>query len=306
MEKPILEITSLTKTFGEKGKIFTAVSDVSFAVGKGETVGFLGRNGAGKTTTINMILTLITPTSGTINIFGKELHKSREEILGKVNIAASYLYVPWRLTVWEFLYMYALLYSVPTPKKKVDQLVEQFNLSAIANKKGVMLSSGERSRAVLAKAFVNSPELVLLDEPTASLDPDVAVQIRKLLMDLQKRYGTTMLITSHNMAEVEEICERVIVINHGKIIAQDTPVGLARSIKRARIKMMMIDGMKRTELLCKEMKYPFSKKNRFIEITIQESAVSSFLAQLAQKNIEYDEISIDKPTLEDYFLSIEE
>lgn len=298
MNVPVLEVKNLTKKFGK----FTAVDNISFSMEEGEIVGFLGPNGAGKTTTINMLLNLISPTEGNIYVFGNDLTKKRTQILKQVNFSSSYINLPWRLTVWENLYTFALLYEVANPKQKIEELLEVFNISHYRNKQAGFLSSGQKTRAILAKAFINNPRLVLLDEPTASLDPDIAAKVRGYLKKIQREQKTTMLFTSHNMAEVEEVCDRVIFINHGKIVAEDTPEGLAARIRNSKIQLMITDGMKRTMNYCRKWNYAYEQEGRFIKITIPEDAIAEFLITLAGEGISYQEISIDKPTLEDFFI----
>ncbi|MEK7521918.1 MAG: ABC transporter ATP-binding protein [Patescibacteria group bacterium] len=220
--KPIIQVKNLTKRFGN----FTAVDKISFQVFPGEIVGFLGPNGAGKTTTIQMLLDLVTPTSGTIRLFGKDLKKHREEVLNRVNFSSAYVAMPYNLKVGENLATFGRLYGVPNLKQKIRDLAEFFNIEDMLSRMTGSLSSGQATRMNLAKALINDPELLLLDEPTASLDPDVADKTRKLLLQIQKERGVTILYTSHNMSEIEEICNRVIFINYGKI----TDTGTTREL----------------------------------------------------------------------------
>lgn len=302
MDNTVLEVKNLVKKFKTKTGEFNAVADISFSVKEGEIVGLLGPNGAGKTTTINILLGLISPTKGEIRIFNKDLTKDKGEILQQMNFSSAYISLPWRLTVSENLYTYALLYDVKNPKERITQCLEIFKVTNLKNKTIEELSSGQKTRVMLAKAFINSPRLVLLDEPTASLDPDVAVEVRDFLKKIRQEQKVTMLFTSHNMAEVEEVCDRVIFINHGKIIAQDTPVGLASRITQAKVCLMITDGMKRTIKYCENNSFQHSQDGRYITITIKEQNIASFLTTLAGEGITYQEISINKPTLEDYFI----
>lgn len=216
---PILEVQNLIKKFGA----VTAVDDVSFALEEGKITGLLGPNGAGKTTTIQMLLDLVTPTAGNIRIFGKELHKNREEILGKMNFSSPYVAMPNNLTVRENLLTFARLYGVRDIKPKIKELSDFFNIEDLLPKMTSALSTGQMTRLNLTKALLNDPRILLLDEPTASLDPDISDRTRKLLKQIQKERGVTILYTSHNMAEVEELCERVIFMNKGKIVNDGTP-----------------------------------------------------------------------------------
>lgn len=220
----LLKVSGLTKTYGT----FTAVKNISFQVQEGEILGLLGPNGAGKTTTIQMILGLIIPTSGTVKIFGKDMPKDRHEILQQVNFSSAYVSLPTNLKVWENLYTFARLYEVPDYKEKVKELVDFFDITPFFDKLYGSLSSGQATRVNLAKSLLNSPKLLFLDEPTSSLDPDIADRIRKYLKQVQKEQNVTIVYTTHNMSEVEELCDRAIFINEGKIITEGTPKDLIK------------------------------------------------------------------------------
>lgn len=214
----VVEIKNLSKEF--KGKY--AVKDLSFDVKKGEILGLLGANGAGKTTTIHMLLNLITPTSGSIRIFGQDFAQSRIEILSRMNFASAYQFLPYNLKVIENLRVFAEIYSVDYAKEKIAELLDLFELSHLKNNSTGMLSSGEQTRLNLCKALLNKPDLLLLDEPTASLDPDQADKVRKIILDLQRRSGMSVINTSHNMIDVHELCDRILFMQTGTVIAQGT------------------------------------------------------------------------------------
>jgi ABC-2 type transport system ATP-binding protein len=296
----ILEVTDLIKSF----KKFTAVNKISFTVSEGEILGFLGPNGAGKTTTIQMLLGVLTPTSGTINYFNKSLMTHREEILEQVNFSTTYTNLPWSLSVWENLTFISYLYKISNRKEKVNEIIKLFKLQEIAKKTMSQLSAGQLTRVNLAKSFINKPRVLLLDEPTASLDPDIAQYIRNLILEERERSQMTILWTSHNMAEVEEVCDRVIFINKGEIIANDTPLQLAKSIQTAHIELLIRDGMKRLLEYCTKSKLIHRLEHRTIIVDVKEKEIAEFLRVLMEKGIIYDEISIQKPTLEDYFLQV--
>ncbi len=298
MTQTIVDVRNLTKTFGA----FSAVNGISFSIREGEIVGLLGPNGAGKTTTLAMMLGIITPTSGTIRMFDMDFAKHREDILTQINYSSAYVRAPWRLTAWEHLYVFALMYEVPDAKKKVEEMLETFQLTDIRNMLAGDLSSGNVARLNLAKAFINQPKLALLDEPTSSLDPDIADRVRQFIKSSRKEYQTTMLLTSHNMAEIEELCDRVIFMNHGSIIAEDTPEGLTKKLKSTKVHLMMKDGQKRTIAYCTTHKLPVSANDRFVIIEVKEHDVAKLLTELSDIGAEYTEISIEKPTLNDYFI----
>ena len=222
----LVEVENLSKTFGE----FRAVDNVSFAIERGEIMGMLGPNGAGKTTTIHMILGLITPSSGRIGIFGKSMATHRGEILAQINFTSPYVAFPFRLTVLENLMVFARIYNLKKPRERIDELLQRFGITKLRDKAIARLSSGENTRVGLCKAFMNDPQLLLLDEPTAYLDPEIAWQVKNALLDAQREKGTTILYTSHNMDEVERMCKRIIFLHHGKVIAAGTPIEITQAI----------------------------------------------------------------------------
>lgn len=298
--RSIIKVDNLTKKFGS----FTAVDNISFKVAEGEIVGLLGPNGAGKTTTTHMLLGVIEPTNGGIEIFGRKMPDKRSEILEKANFSASYTKFPWHLTIYESLYVFALLYGVKNPRQKIDSLLKLFDVYDLKQKTGGYLSSGQTTRIQLCKSLINSPRLLFLDEPTASLDPEIALETRKYLKKIQAEEKVTVFLTSHNMAEVEELCDRVIFLSQGKILAEDTPEGLANKIKKCKVSFMIIDGQKRTLALSKKRKWQATAEGRYVTIVLDEKDITQLLRSLVEKGIEYKEISIEKPTLEDYFLEV--
>jgi len=200
-----------------------AVDGVSFSVRKGEILGLLGPNGAGKTTTIHLLLGLVIPDSGDIRIFGMDLEGSRKEILQRVNFSSAYVQLPPNLTVWENLNVFAKLYGIRKPGKRIGKLLDFFDIAGTAGAKTGTLSTGQLTRLNLAKALVNEPEVLFLDEPTASLDPDIAYKVRERLRKIRQEMGTTMIYTSHNMFEIEAMCSRILFLSHGKILLEGTP-----------------------------------------------------------------------------------
>lgn len=218
MSSPVLEARNLTKKFGN----FTAVNGISFALNPGEILGILGPNGAGKTTTMHMLLGLITPTSGTISMFGMDLETHREAILQQVNFSSTYMSMPQSLTVEENLWVVARLYGMPDVQRKIDDIVKKLEMGEFRHKVTRKLSSGQMTRLTLAKAFLTEPKILFLDEPTASLDPDIAHKIRALLKDERQASGLSVLYTSHNMREMEEMSDRIIFLQKGNLVAEGT------------------------------------------------------------------------------------
>ena len=224
----IIEVTNLVKVFGET----RAVDGLSFCVEEGTITGLLGPNGAGKTTTIQMLLDLITPTSGGIRILGMEYRTDREAILSRLNFSSPYVSLPGNLTVYENLLTFGRLYGVQNLKSAIDVLADFFEIREFLKKLTYHLSTGQLTRLNLTKALLNSPKLLLLDEPTASLDPDIADRTRSLLKRIQTERGVTILYTSHNMEEVEELCDQVIFIQHGRLKDEGTPAELIKKYGR--------------------------------------------------------------------------
>jgi ABC-2 type transport system ATP-binding protein len=287
------------------GQPFVAVDSISFSLHEGEILGLLGPNGAGKSTTISMLLGVLTPTAGSIFYGDKDFHKHRSEILQYVTFASTYIKMPWRLTVMENLTVYGLMYGLSKNEfmGRAEKFLQFFGVWNQRHKTMNQLSAGQVTRVMLAKAFIPHPKIVLLDEPTASLDPDAAHEVRQFVLEQQKEYGTSIIYTSHNMDEVAEVCNRVVLLRHGKIIAVDTPESLAASVSVAHMRLQVKDGLKRTERFAQEKGLETTIDGREIEIALDEHHIATFLQQLASENIEYTQITIAKPTLEDYFLS---
>ena len=214
MGKPVIEINNLTKQFNNT----LAVKNISFKVGKGKIIGLLGPNGCGKTTTIGMMLGLIKPSSGSVIISGQNIEYNRTRLLEKMNFISPYVELPKKLTVEENLKVYGRLYGVKNLIDKISYLMEKLNLTNFKSRKTGELSSGQKNRVSLAKALINDPEILLLDEPTASIDTDVGDYIRGFIEDYASKEGATILLASHNMHEVERLCHEVLMMKDGKII----------------------------------------------------------------------------------------
>ncbi len=215
---PILEVEGLTKQF----RSVRAVDDVSFTVAAGETVGILGPNGIGKTTTIHMILGLVTPTAGSVRILGRGPHTDRGA-LQAVGFSATYVSLPQTLTVRENLTVFAHLYEVRNARSRIDHLLARLGVEPLRDRPTRHLSSGQATIAHIAKSLLHSPRLLLLDEPTASLDPDAADRARRQILEIAREEGMTLLITSHNMREVGEMCDHILFVRGGRLVAQGTP-----------------------------------------------------------------------------------
>jgi ABC-2 type transport system ATP-binding protein len=237
MPEPAVTVDQLVKTYGAT----RAVEGISFALAAGSVTGLLGGNGAGKTTTIAMILGLVTPTSGTINVLGAEMPRQRYQVLHTVNFESPYMDMPHRLTVRQNLKVFGRLYAVEALADRIGSLARELDLVEFLDRPVGKLSAGQKTRVALAKALINSPDLLLLDEPTASLDPDTADWVRERLERFRKQRGATVLLASHNMAEVERLCERVIIMKRGHVEDDDTPQRLLIRYGRETLEEVFLD-----------------------------------------------------------------
>ncbi len=217
--EPAIVVEDLTKAYGTQ----RAVDNVSFTLPKRATIGLLGGNGAGKTTTISMIMGLTIPTSGRVTVLGHDMARERHKVLRRMNFQSPYVAMPARLTVRENLEVFGRLYGVRDLKKRIGALAEEFGLGEVLKRETGLLSAGQKTRVSIAKALLNEPEVLLLDEPTASLDPDRASWVRGLLMAYQERTGAAILMSSHNMEEVVEMCDWVVILSFGRVAEFGTP-----------------------------------------------------------------------------------
>ncbi len=236
-EPSVIDVEDLRKYYGP----VCAVDGISFSVVRGATCALLGGNGAGKTTTIAMLLGLLLPTSGRIHILGEEVPRHRQRVLPRMNFSSPYLDLPQRLTVAENLTVYARLYGVRHVRDRLATLGRTLDIDAFFQRPYGSLSAGQKTRVALAKALLNAPEILLLDEPTASLDPDTADRMRSILTDYQRRSGATLLLASHNMSEVERLCDQVIMLRAGRIVATGAPRELIRRYGRKDMEEVFLD-----------------------------------------------------------------
>jgi ABC-2 type transport system ATP-binding protein len=232
----ILSVTDLRKSYGTT----VAVDGISFSVAPREIVGLLGPNGAGKTTTINMLLGVLAPSAGVIQIDGHDLATERRQALTRTNFAAVYAPLPGNLTVAQNLRIFGMLYGVANLARRIDELLEQFELGRFRDTKCGVLSSGEQTRVCLAKAMLNTPMLLLLDEPTASLDPSTALDVRTKIRRSTASGVGGVLWTSHNMYEVEEVCDRVLFLSHGRVLLEGNPRTLPSEHGKATLEELFI------------------------------------------------------------------
>jgi len=310
-----LRVVNLTKKFSvgkwhwkkAKREQMLAVDHVSFELKKGELLGILGPNGAGKTTTIAMLLGTLTPTSGSIFYFDKDFSCHRARLFSKISFASGYMKLPSRLTVWENLDIIGRLYGMPwrERRKKIDEMLDVFGIQEIKNRYTGPLSAGQMARLMLAKALLPDPEIILLDEPTAPLDPEMAHDVRHVLLQEKKRRGVSFLFTSHNMDEVTYLCDRVLVFKNGRIVADDTPRLLAASVKSARLLLTIAAGLDSAVKYLAQEQFSYDvTDHKLLSIEVDEAMIAPLLITLAQMQVIYLHLQIEKPTLQDYFIQL--
>ena len=232
-----ISVRSVSKTFGP----VVAVDDISFEIAAGSTTALLGGNGAGKTTTLSMLLGLLVPTSGAITVLGEDMIRHRYRVLPRLNFSSPYVDLPHRLTVRQNLTVYGHLYGVAHLKARIAELTEELELGEFLDRAAGKLSAGQKTRVALAKALLNTPALLLLDEPTASLDPDTADWVRGYFQAYRDRVGATIVLASHNMTEVERMCDHVLIMKQGRIVDQGSPAALIERFGRVTLEDVFLD-----------------------------------------------------------------
>lgn len=302
MNQPVLVVDRLTKDYGG----YRAVDAISFSIERGQVLGLLGANGAGKSTTIQMLLGITTSTAGTISYFGQEFTpRHRQHCLQRINFTSAYNTLQGRISVLENLIVFAGLYNVRRPRRKIDSLLEYFDIGRLANQRYYDLSAGERTRVNIAKALLNDPELILMDEPTASLDPDIADKTLSLIEELKRDRNLSILFTSHNMSEVERICEKVVFLERGKILRQGTPNSLTAELSDVDVVVQF--GAERASVenvvFNTGWDYEFVGESR-LRIRTSNSQTASVIAELHRAGLELSDVEVDKPTLERVFLDV--
>lgn len=301
MRPVILNVENLTKKYDD----YLAVDHISFAIKEGEIMGLLGQNGAGKSTTIQMLLGLTTADAGKIEYFGKNFFEHREECLSRINFASAYTELQSRLTVYQNLRVFAGLYDVKDAQSRIKELLQLLEIEPYASTLFWKLSSGQKTRVILAKALLNRPKMLLMDEPTASLDPDIINKMIALIKELQAKENLAILYTSHNMEEITRLCDRVAFLAKGKIVALDTPIGLTKKIGFLTLELAFEGDHKKVAAFCRKHNYDHNFVNKsLVEIQVEESAVPKVLFGLKEKDIWITNISIQKPSMEDVFIKI--
>ena len=296
-----LDVQQLTKVYGKKKKAFTAVDEISFSLKEGEILGFLGPNGSGKTTTIQMLLGILTPTSGSIFYFGKNFAQNRSKLLQHIAFASTYTSLPYILTIEENLNIVAKLYGISNIARICDPLLERFGILDKKKANVASLSAGQVTRLMLVKAFCIHPKIVLLDEPTASLDPDVAYDVCDFLQEQRETTGTSILFTSHKMEEVSTLCDRVIFLRRGHIVADDLPQNLVGKVSLHRLRLLIADKKDEAIKVARERKLRFSHDHRLLDFSLKEEEIPPLLIELTRLGIVYSSIKVEEPSLDDYF-----
>jgi ABC-type multidrug transport system ATPase subunit len=296
---PIVEVNNLSKSY----KDLDAVKNLSFSVNAGDIYGFLGQNGAGKSTTIRMLMTLIAPTSGAINIFGKNLHAHRNEILGKIGAVIEKPDVYKYLTAYDNLRLFAKISGVKITRKL---LMDQLNMVGLAerwNSKVSTFSQGMKQRLGIAIALVHNPELIILDEPTNGLDPQGIADIRNLILELSKTHGKTIIVSSHLLSEIEIIANRMIIIDKGEKVVEGDVQELLDPSKN----IVQLDTTNNVAAMNIILATPFASairtEDQHLQLTINKNMVPSLITYLSEKNVEINSIE-SKHSLEDYFLNL--
>lgn len=308
----VLTVNNLTKTFISRSFFLKKsidhliVNNISFNLKKGEILGLLGPNGSGKTTTIQMLLGTLTPSSGSISYFNENFLYDNISALKKIGYASGYERLPARLSIIENLDIVGRIYNMNFEKRtnQIEKLLKFFKIWDLRNSQTGSLSAGQATRVLLAKAFISEPEIVFLDEPTASLDPEIANEIREFILLERKNRNVSILITSHNMQEVTTLCDRIIVLKNGNIIADDTPNSLINSIQKTILMLKIEKNISLVIEYLNNQNYIYFINENNINIEINENCISELLENFSNLKISYSNISINKSTLEDYFLKI--
>jgi len=302
-----LEVKNLRKSYYSKGKEFKAVRGVSFDIKEGEIFGLLGPNGAGKSTTINIVSGILKKDAGTVKILGKNPETNHEFVRNNMNVASAYFSLSTALTVNQNLKVYANLFGVQNPQKRIDELLDKLELTKLKQKKTYLLSSGERTKLSLCKGLINNPKLLLLDECTVGLDPDIAEKTRQIIRNYQHEYKTSILFTSHYMYEVEELCNRIAFLDEGKIITIDTTDNIKNLIKEQTVEIEFLkagSGLK-TFLRDKGATVLFMKNNTVkFEITAKGDKLYRLINSLFQRGFKIKKMNIKRPTLDDIFIKL--
>lgn len=301
MSEPVLQVSKLVKNYGA----YRAVDGISFEIKRGQVLGLLGPNGAGKTTTIQMLIGITSPSAGKISYFGLDFNRHKQESLQRINFTSAYNTLLGRITVKENLLTFSGLYGIPDRMNKIAQLLEQFEISHLAGHRYVDLSAGEKTRVNLAKSLLNDPELILMDEPTASLDPDIADKTLSWIEELQTNRSISILFTSHNMAEVERICDEVIFLDKGRIVSKGSPSDHTGKLSEVEITLSYKgDPQSLAKVLQKHtISFDLQPTNQVI-IRTKKNQTADVISLIVQQGYSVIDTEVKKPDLERVFLDI--
>ncbi len=298
-----IEVTNVSKKFKERGKKFYALKGVSFSVKSGEIFGLLVPNGSGKTTLLNIILNVLMPDTGYVRILGKDAAKERS-VLDKINFVSGDARFHWALTVENILNFYGMIYNLEKEERsrRIEKLVKIFGAEDLLSRRFFTLSTGEKMRVILLKAEINKPMIILMDEPTLGLDTEISIRVRNEIKKLNRKFGTTILLTSHYMQEVEELADRIAFINKGSII----DVGSVEEVKIKKFPkyeaIITLGKIKNTEFL---RRHGFRiKGNKIYKSIGLDKNISETLFLLKTRKYEITNVEMRRPTLEDYFVKI--
>jgi ABC-2 type transport system ATP-binding protein len=302
----VIEVENVSKRFKEQGKKFYALRDVSFSIGEGEIFGLLGPNGSGKTTMLNIIMNILDPDAGSVKILGKDPRKDRT-IMESTNFVSGDARFHWALTVGNVLNFYGMIYNIPKSerKKRLAELTGAFGIEHLMKRRFFTLSTGETMRVVLVKALLNKPKIILMDEPTLGLDPEIAIKVRKEIKRVNKKFNTTVLLTSHYMNEVEELADRIAFINKGKIV----DIGSVSEVKGKKfdtyeviITLSHLKEKKEKQFLIRNgFKIAGNKISKSVS---NDTNISEVLSLVESCGMGIVFVETRKPTLEDYFVRI--
>jgi ABC-2 type transport system ATP-binding protein len=299
----VIEINKVSKKFKDHGKKFYALRDVSLDVREGEIFGLLGPNGSGKTTMLNIIMNILDPDAGSVRILGKDPRKDRT-IMESVNFVAGDARFHWALTVGNILNFYGMIYNIEKDErhKRLDELTKAFGIEHLLHRRFYTLSTGETMRTVLVKALLNKPKIILMDEPTLGLDPEIAMKVRKEIRRVNKKFNTTVLLTSHYMNEIEELADRIAFINKGRII----DIGSIKEVKMKKfgtyeVIITMAEIRDKQFLLKNEFKIKGNKISKYIS---NDKNISEVLSLIESRGLKITFVETRKPTMDDYFVKI--
>jgi ABC-2 type transport system ATP-binding protein len=301
MSETVLRVEKLVKNYGS----YRAVDSVSFEIKRGQVLGLLGPNGAGKSTIIQVLTGITSPTAGRVFYFGQDFYRHAQESLQRINFTSTYNTFLGRLTVVENLRTFSGLYSVVNPSDKIASLLEQFEISQLGKHLYGDLSAGERTRVNLAKSLLNDPELILMDEPTASLDPDIADKTLKWIDELRVNHQVSILFTSHNMVEVERICDEVIFLDKGRIVSQGTPSDHTGRLSQVELILTYKGDREALTRLLNEHKLSFTfLGNHQVSIETKKNKTAELIVLISNSGFSISDTEIKKPDLEQVFLEI--